>query len=173
MAWVWVGLGRAGAEAQERCNVGPFTDPVHSSMHVSRRTHRRRSRHGPGQTLTNRWVLRIPRSCVLSRGRSADADARAGCMWRADVVTFSIVPGICGTHGRHWPRRRRRYRWWQRLRAIRSIPRRGLRIVREGFARVARQAAAATSVWTAAVNACATREGAVRTLWARILTQDQ
>ena len=57
MAWVWAGLGRAGAEAQERCNLGPFTDPVHSSMYVSRRTHRRRSRHGPGQTLTNRWVL--------------------------------------------------------------------------------------------------------------------
>ena len=40
MAWVWAGLGRAGqglkrragAKAQERCNVGPFTDPVHSSM---------------------------------------------------------------------------------------------------------------------------------------------
>ena len=51
------GQGWAGAEAQERCNLGPFTDPVHSSMYVSRRTHRRRSRHGPGQTLTNRWVL--------------------------------------------------------------------------------------------------------------------
>jgi len=30
----WAGQGRAGAKAQERCNVGPFTGPVHSSMHV-------------------------------------------------------------------------------------------------------------------------------------------
>lgn len=34
-AWVWAGHGRAGAGAQERCNLSPFTDPVHLSIHVS------------------------------------------------------------------------------------------------------------------------------------------
>lgn len=72
--------------------------------------------------------LLIPSSCVLSRGRSAQAGACARrCLWRSEIIALAIIPCICRTHWWHRPRRRRqRWRWHR----VRPIPQWRLRVVR-------------------------------------------